>query len=321
MRNNIIDTIKQKAKNAHRHIVLPEGNDPRVFEAAKELRAQNLVSLTVLADESFREQYESIGVSFKNPQTDELREEFTDVLYALRKHKNLSREQAASLVSDPLYFGTLLVHTDRADGLVAGSLSTTADTLRPALQIIKTVDGVPKASSFFLMIHEGEVIFFADCAFIPHPNAQELASIALLTAKNASSFLDDVRVALLSFSTKGSAQDPSLEVIRQALALIKEQNPSLCVDGELQLDAAIVPEVASKKCPDSPVQGKANVLVFPDLASGNIGYKIAQRFAHDKPIGPIIQGLKKPINDLSRGCTVEDIVLTVCFTALEGDLL
>ena len=194
-------------------------------------------------------------------------------------------------------------------------------TIRPALQIIKTKEGVRKASSFFIMMTQDDAYpyFFTDCAFIPHPTAEELAESAMLTADAAKKLHERPRIAMLSFSTKGSARDPDLQRIMQATHIVRQDRPDLLIDGELQLDAAIVPEVAKLKCPDSPIEGKANVLVFPSLDAGNIGYKLVERFGHARPIGPIIVGLKKPVNDVSRGADVEQIVLTCCLTAIEGD--
>jgi phosphate acetyltransferase len=256
-----------------------------------------------------------------DPKKSDLRELYAKTLLELRKHKGMTAKLAAELVVDPTYFGTLMVHCEHADGMVSGATHTTADTLRPALQIIKTKEGVNKASSFFIMVppDSSDIFFFTDCAFVPHPTAEDLAESAKLTADAAKGLGIVPKIAMLSFSTKGSAHDPALERILQATHIVRQDRPDLLIDGELQLDAAIVPEVAARKCPQSPLKGEANVLVFPSLDAGNIGYKLVERFGHAKPIGPVIVGLKKPVNDVSRGADVDQIVLTACLTAIQGD--
>lgn len=318
--------IKSKAKKLNKHIVLAEGTDSRVVRAAGELSQNNFCRVTLLGDNSSiqslaKELDVDISlVTIVNPAKSKYMDAYATKLVRLRKHKGVTFSQALKLLLDHNYFATMMVECDDADGMVSGAIHTTPDTIRPALQLIKTKDGIAKASSFFIMVsEEGEVYFFTDCAFIPHPTADDLAESAILTADAAKSLGINPRIAMLSFSTKGSAHDPSADKIIKATHIVQQQRPDLCVDGELQLDAAIVPEVAQQKCPNSPLKGQANILVFPSLNSGNIGYKLVERFAHARPVGPVIIGLNKPVNDVSRGCDVDQIVLTACITAIEGD--
>lgn len=323
----IITRIKEKAKQLQKHIVLAEGFDLRVLQAAVLLVRQNLCRVTVLGNDAeirATAQKNNIDVSdvtIIDPEQSDLREQYAKKIFELRSQKGVTASDAARLAADPNYFGTMMVYFDHADGMVSGACHTTADTIRPALQLIKTKDDVAKASSFFIMVprDSDDVYFFTDCAFVPHPDAHDLAESAIMAADAAKSLGIAPKIAMLSFSTKGSAHDPALEKIIQATHFIRDERPDLLVDGELQLDAAIVPEVAAQKCPESPLKGQANVLVFPSLNSGNIGYKLVERFGHAKPIGPVIVGLKKPINDVSRGCDVDQLVLTSCLTAIEGD--
>lgn len=321
---NILEQFEERAKKNPKRIVFPEGTDDRILKAAHRILELKTAQVIILGDEeSICSRAKELGLSIThehifNSSHDALDEEFAHVYFELRKHKGVTIEQAREAIKHPTTFGTMMVHLNYADGLVSGATHTTAETLRPALQIIKTKEDIPLASSFFFMLTPEKVFFFADCGFVKNPNAKELAAIAITTADSAKDFGFDPYVALLSFSTKGSADDPSIQKVREATQLVRQERPDLLIDGELQLDAAIVDSVAHKKCPDSPVGGKANVLIFPDLNSGNIGYKLVERFAHARAIGPIVQGLNKPINDLSRGCSVQDIVDIAAITVLEA---
>ncbi len=318
-----LSTLREKAKKDLKRIVLPESDDDRILKAAHILIRENLVRVILLGDVdkiNWRAGELSLdlsGASIINPVHSSKLEEYANVYYQMRKHKGLTLDAARKLIQHPTTFATMMIYMGAADGLVSGATHTTAETLRPALQIIRTKDNTPLASSFFFMIQEDRVYFFADCAFVKDPTEKELAAIAISTADSAKQFGFDPLVAMLSFSTHGSAQDIVIDKVRHATELVKQQRPDIVVDGELQLDAAIVPGVAEKKCPNSPLKGNANVLIFPDLDSGNIGYKLVQRFAHLRAIGPIVQGLKRPVNDLSRGCSVDDIVDVAVITSLE----
>ena len=265
------------------------------------------------------------GVEIIDPETSPKLEDYINQFYELRKNKGMTLEKAEKIVRDPLYFATMMVKQDDADGMVSGAVHTTGDLLRPGLQIIKTAPGVSVVSSFFIMLVPGSkygeegMLLFSDCAVNPNPNADQLAAIAIATAETAKNLCKmDPRVAMLSFSTMGSADHELVDKVRTATEKAKELRPDLQIDGELQLDAAIVQKVADQKAPNSKVAGKANVLVFPDLQAGNIGYKLVQRFANAEAIGPVCQGFAKPINDLSRGCSSDDIVNVVALTAVQA---
>ena len=265
------------------------------------------------------------GVEIIDPETSENLSKYIEAFYELRKNKGMTMSKAEKIVRDPLYFGTMMVKLGDADGMVSGAVHTTGDLLRPGLQIIKTAPGVSVVSSFFIMMvpdsvyGEEGMLLFSDCAVNPNPNEDQLAAIAIATAETAKNLCKvEPRVAMLSFSTMGSADHELVSKVRTATEKAKELRPDLLIDGEMQLDAAIVESVASQKAPNSKVAGKANVLVFPDLQAGNIGYKLVQRFAKAEAIGPICQGFAKPINDLSRGCSSEDIVKVVAITAVQA---
>ena len=267
------------------------------------------------------------GVEIINPDTSDRLNDYIEAFYELRKNKGMTMTKAEKIVRDPLYFATMMVKLDDADGMVSGAVHTTGDLLRPGLQIIKTAPKVSVVSSFFIMMvpdseyGEEGMLLFSDCAVNPNPNADQLAAIAIATAETAEKLCKvEPKVAMLSFSTMGSADHESVTKVREATMKAKELRPDLLIDGELQLDAAIVKKVADQKAPGSLVAGKANVLVFPDLQSGNIGYKLVQRFANASAIGPICQGFAKPINDLSRGCSSEDIVKVVAITAVQASM-
>ena len=309
---SLIDRIRSKAQSSLRRIVLPEGDEPRTIKAAEIIRAEGLADPILLTPESIA--------------ADALRRDsFTASLYELRKAKGLTEEAAAKLASDPMYFGMMMVKTGEADGLVSGAVHSTGDMLRPALQIIKTAPGMKLVSSSFLMecpnkdLGEEGLLVYADCVVNPNPDAEELANIAVATAETARRLcgIAEPRVAMLSFSTKGSASHALVDKVREATRIAHELAPALLIDGELQFDAALVPEVAALKAKGSPVAGRANVLVFPDLQAGNIGYKITQRLGGASCFA-VLQGLAKPCNDLSRGCSVDDIVNTVAATAVQA---
>ena len=322
---NLLDEIKGKAIKLKRHIVLPDATDERAIRAARICVDEGLATISLIGNEteimSKAKQIE-VGldrVRIVDPSKSEKASDFAHIYYNLRKAKGLQFEEAQKTMLRPLFFGAMMVREGLADGSVAGSLSTTGDVLRAGIQIIGVAEGINIVSSFFLMIFPYTTYTFADCAVVPDPDAEQLADIAIASAVNHSKLTgEEARVAMLSFSTKGSAQHPDVEKVQKATAIIKKKRPGLNVDGELQLDAAIVPSVAQHKAPGSSVAGSANVLVFPDLNSGNIGYKLAQRMANAEAIGPVVQGLKKPAFDLSRGCSVSDIVNVVAINAVVG---
>jgi len=327
---NILEKIHQRAKNNTQRIVLPESTDDRVLNAA--IRAQNdgIAQITLIGDvDSINLRAKQSGLSLNNIEIKKPEASNTDVyantLYELRKHKGMTLEQAASLATQPLILGALMVHLDQADGMVAGAISATADVVRPALQCVGMDKQAKLVSSFFLMIFDQEfhpikgAKIFTDCGLVINPNASELADIAFAAAQSAKSLLDEEpRLALLSFSTNGSAKHESIDKVVEAKRLLLESTPDIKVDGEIQLDAALVPEICERKLPNSQVNGNANVLVFPNLEAGNIGYKLTERLGQAKAIGPLLQGLKRPINDLSRGCSEEDIYNVVAITAVQA---
>lgn len=321
---NILTKFREQAKNNPKRIVFPEGDDDRILQAAAKILRESYAQVFILGNPEkllWRAGELEIDISkakLIDPATHARRDEYLNLLVDIRHHKGLTRAAARKLLEHNAYFGTMMVYSGEVDGMVCGATYTTADSLRPALQIIKTKPDVNLVSSFFFMITNEQVFFFADCAFVRHPNTHQLVDIAVATSKSAELFGFTPKVALLSFSTKGSAESPDVTKVRHATKIIQKQFPHLLVDGELQLDAAIVPSVAARKCPQSPVKGEANVLIFPDLNSANIGYKLVQRFSHTKAIGPIVQGLKKPVNDLSRGCSVQDIVDVTVITVIEA---
>ena len=325
----IIDKIKAKAKADVKHIVLPEGEETRNAQAAAIIAREGLAKLTLLGNpEKVKEAANGAsldGIEIIDPATSDKCAAYANMLYELRKAKGMTPEQAAELVRDPMYYGVMMVKMGDADGLVSGAIHSTGDMLRPALQIIKSKPGIKTVSSCFLMecpnkaYGDDGVMVFADCAVNIDPDAEQLASIALGAADSARALAGiEPRVAMLSFSTKGSAKHDLVTKVQEATRIAKELDPSLMLDGELQLDAAIVESVGQLKAPGSPVAGKANVLVFPGLEAGNIGYKLVQRLAGAEAYGPILQGIAKPCNDLSRGCSVDDIVATVAITAAQA---
>ena len=325
----IIDKIKAKAKSDVKHIVLPEGEETRNVQAAVMIMKEGLAKLTLLGNPDKVKEVAAgadlTGIEIIDPATSDKCAAYAAALYELRKAKGMTEEQAAALVKDPMYYGIMMVKLGDADGLVSGAIHSTGDMLRPALQVIKAKPGMKTVSSCFLMecpnktYGQDGVMIFSDCGVIPNPTAEELANIALGAADSARSLAGmEPRVAMLSFSTKGSAKHDNVTKVQEATRIAKEMAPDLMLDGELQLDAAIVESVGQLKAPGSPVAGKANTLIFPDLQAGNIGYKLVQRLAGAEAYGPILQGIAKPCNDLSRGCSADDIVATVAITAVQA---
>lgn len=328
-----MDVIKQlieRASQDKQRIVLPEGTEERTLKAADKALADGIANLIILGN---KEEIQSLAEQFGlnnldkatiiDPENNPDAEKYATLLFELRKAKGMTMEDAQKLVRNPLYLGCLIIKNGDADGQVAGALNTTGNVLRPALQIIKTTPGITCVSGCMMMITnakeygEDGVLFFADVAVTPNPDASQLSQIAVCTAQTAQAIagLEQPRVAMLSFSTKGSAKHEMVEKVAEATRLAHELNPALDLDGELQADAALVPFVGASKAPGSTVAGKANVLVFPDLGAGNIGYKLVQRLGGAEAIGPILQGIARPVNDLSRGCSIEDVYMMIAITA------
>jgi phosphate acetyltransferase len=320
---NLFEGIKQKVTGKGVSIVLPEGTDERILSAADRLAKENVLNPILIGNvDSVKEKASSLGLALEgvqilDPTTYEEMEELVASFVERRKGK-ATEEQARKALLDPNYFGTMLVYTNKANGLVSGATHSTADTVRPALQIIKTKPGVTKTSGVFIMVREDEKYVFADCAINIAPNSQDLAEIAIESAKTAKLFDIEPKIAMLSFSTKGSAKSPETEKVAEAVKIAKELAPELTLDGEFQFDAAFVPSVAKSKAPDSVIKGDANTFIFPSLEAGNIGYKIAQRLGNFEAIGPILQGLNMPVNDLSRGCNSEDVYKLSIITAAQS---
>lgn len=322
---DLFDNLKQKVAGANKTIVFPEGQEPRIFRAAIRLKNDGLVVPILLGKvDEIKQNAENEGVDLgdielidPNTYPEDKFAEMVEAFVERRKGKN-TKEQAETMLRDVNYFGTMLVYMDKADGLVSGAIHSTGDTVRPALQIIKTKPGVSRTSGAFVMVKGDERYLFADCAININPGAQELAEIAVESANTAKIFDIDPQVAMLSFSTMGSAKSDEVTKVQEAVKLAKELAPNEKIYGELQFDAAFVPVVAKQKAPESEVAGHANVFVFPELQSGNIGYKIAQRLGGFEAIGPVLQGLNKPVSDLSRGSVEEDVYKVAIITAAQA---
>ncbi|TKV28865.1 phosphate acetyltransferase [Arthrobacter sp. NamB2] len=314
----------QRARSERRHIVLPEGEDVRVLKAAEILRRRDVCDLTVLGPEArVRERaagqgIDLTGLTLIDPAASELREEFAAEYARLRAHKNVSLDQARERMLEGAYFGTMMVQLGRVDGMVSGAAHTTANTIRPALEFVKTKDGVKIVSSVFLMLLQDRVLVYGDCAVNPEPNEEQLADIAIASAETAAQFGVEPRIAMLSYSTGESGHGGAVDEVRRATEIVRRQRPDLAVEGPIQYDAAVDASVAASKLPGSSVAGQATVFIFPDLNTGNNTYKAVQQSAGAVAVGPVLQGLRKPVNDLSRGCTVEDIVNTVAITAVQA---
>lgn len=316
--------LLQQARSDLMRIVLPEGDDDRILKSAGRLLQRGIVDLTILGDEAkVRLRAAELGVDLDGatviePCASELHDQFADQYAQLRKAKGITVEHAREIMNDATYFGTMLVHNCHADGMVSGAAHTTAHTVRPALEIIKTVPGISTVSSIFLMCLPDRVLAYGDCAIIPNPTVEQLADIAICSARTAAQFGIEPRVAMLSYSTGDSGKGADVDKVRAATELVRAREPQLPVEGPIQYDAAVEPSVAATKLRDSPVAGRATVLIFPDLNTGNNTYKAVQRSAGAIAIGPVLQGLRKPVNDLSRGALVDDIVNTVAITAIQA---
>ncbi len=316
--------LLDRARADRKRIVLPEGEDDRILKAAGRLIHRNVAELTILGDEAqIRGRAAELGVDLSaakvlNPRTSELCDRFAEQYAELRRKKGVTVEQAREIIHDVSYFGTMLVHNEMVDGMVSGAMHTTAHTVRPAFEIIKTQPGITTVSSIFLMCLADRVLAYGDCAIVPDPTSEQLADIAISSARSAAQFGIEPRVAMLSYSTGTSGSGADVDKVRAATELVRERQPDLLVDGPIQYDAAVDPTVAAAKMPDSKVAGRATVLIFPDLNTGNNTYKAVQRSAGAVAIGPVLQGLNKPVNDLSRGALIEDIVNTVAITAIQA---
>ena len=329
--SEFIENLKVKAKNDIKTIVIAEGEELRTIQCAAIVKKEGYAKNILLGNPekirtvAAKENLDIDGVEIINPENGN--EEYAQLFAELRKKKGVTIEQARETVKDPLYYGNMMVKTGAADGMVAGAVNSSANVIRPALQILKTAPGTKLVSAFFIMnvpnckFGNNGTFVFADCGLNQDPNAEEVSEIAISSAKSYSQLIgDEPRVAMLSYSTYGSAKSDLVTKMQEATKLAKEKAPELVLDGELQLDAAIVESVAQQKAPSSPLEGKANVLVFPDLNAGNIGYKLVQRLAKAEAYGPVLQGIAKPVNDLSRGCCAEDIAGVVAITAIQAQM-
>jgi phosphate acetyltransferase len=318
---NALSRIKEKARQKKRRVVFPEGTEPRTINAAKKILSESIASITLLGDtDEIKGLSNEHGLNLKNveiinPTHSKNYNQFVDEYMEIRKHKNITEQEAKDTIVNPLYYGAMLVHNDLADASVAGAVNTTGDVIRAAIQVLGLKEGISTISSCFMMTlpHFGneydKVLLYADGAVMPNPTSDEMVSIAASTAETMKNILDEEpRIAFLSFSTKGSANHPDVDKVVKAVEKFKVDYPDIKADGEFQLDTALIPEIAKSKAPGSDICGDANILIFPNLDAGNIGYKLTQRLANATATGPIIQGLAKPASDLSRGCTADDIV-------------
>ena len=328
---SFIQEIKEKAKANLKTIILPEATDPRILKATEIIKKEGYAKIILIGKEKEIKakaeelKIETEGTKIIDPEKSENTERYAKELYELRKAKGMTEEQAKELIKESIYYGMMMVKLNEADGLVSGAAHSTSDTLRPALQILKTAPGTKLVSAFFIMVvpnceyGENGTFIYADSGLNQEPDAEALSEIAISSSKSFRSLVGkEPRVAMLSYSTYGSAHSQSTEKVIEATKLVKEKAPELLVDGELQLDAAIVPEIAEFKAKGSPLKGQANTLIFPDLGAGNIGYKLTQRLAKAEAYGPLCQGMAKPVNDLSRGCSAEDVAGVVAITAVQA---
>ena len=328
---SFIEEVKNRAKSDIKTIILPEATDIRVLKATETVLREGYAKIILIGNEAeivskAKENNINIeGATIIDPMTSDNREQYANTLYELRKNKGITLEQAQELVEHPVYYGMVMLKLDGADGLVSGCAHSTAETLRPALQILKTKPGTKLVSAFFVMVvpncelGENGTFIFGDCGLNENPDSEALSEIAISSSKSFEQLVGkEPKVAMLSYSTHGSAKSEQTQKVIDATNLVKTKMPELLVDGELQLDAAIIPEVAAFKAPDSPLKGNANILIFPDLEAGNIGYKLTQRLAKAEAYGPLCQGIAKPVNDLSRGCSADDIAGVVAITAVQA---
>jgi phosphate acetyltransferase len=328
---SFIENIKERARRDIKTIVLPEGNDIRTIEAASIALKEKYAKIILIGDEneikkiSSEHSFDISNCQIINPLKSEKYNEYVKVFYDIRKNKGMTLDKAKEIIKDETYFGMMMVKMGDADGLVSGAVHSTSDTLRPALQILKTAPGTKLVSAFFLMVvpnceyGENGAFIFSDAGLNEYPDAESLSEIAISSSKSFNQLIGkESKVAMLSYSTYGSAHSPLTEKVVEATKILKEKMPSLICDGEIQLDAAIIPEIAKRKAPGSPLKGEANTLIFPDLDAGNIGYKLVQRLAKAEAYGPLCQGIAKPVNDLSRGCSSEDIAGVIAITCVQA---
>ena len=331
---SFIDGLKDKAKQNIKTIILTESEDKRVLEAAQKVKKQGFANIILIGNEedanklAKENNIDISGIPVINPETSDKFDEYANAFYELRKAKGMTEDKAREMLKDNMYFGTMMVKMGDADGLVSGACHSTANTLRPALQILKTAPGTKLVSAFFLMVvpdckyGENGIFIFGDSGLVENPTADELSEIAISSSKSFEQLTGkESKVAMLSYSTYGSAHSELTEKVVEATKLLKEKMPNLICDGELQLDAAIIPEINASKAPGSPLKGEANTLIFPNLDAGNIGYKLVQRLAKAEAYGPLCQGIAKPVNDLSRGCNSDDIVGVVAITAVQAQAM